>query len=236
MRQIFLDTETTGLDSSLGHRVVEVAAVEVVNRKITGNYYQTYVNPQREIDEGARKVHGLDLDFLSEQRVFPEIIEELILFLSDTELIIHNAPFDLGFLNVEFNLCRLDTVEKYVKSVTDTLVLARNLHPGKRNSLDALCDRYYVDNSNRDLHGALLDSRLLAECYLAMTRGQESLLINNDSELKGEQNDFLDFKASRLILKKANNTELAEHENYLEKMKDFHQGGALWNHNDNEFE
>ncbi|WP_292993847.1 DNA polymerase III subunit epsilon [Nitrosomonas sp.] len=177
MRQIVLDTETTGLEHKLGHRIVEIAAVELCNRQFTGNHFHYYLNPERESDEGALKVHGLTTEFLKDKPRFHEVSKELLNFISDAELIIHNAPFDVGFLNHELGLVNLEKLDNYCLSITDTLKLAKEFHPGKRNNLDALCERYNIDNSKRTLHGALLDAELLAEVYLAMTRGQESLLI-----------------------------------------------------------
>lgn len=177
MRQIVLDTETTGLEHKLGHRIVEIAAVELCNRQFTGNHFHHYLNPERESDEGAIQVHGLTQEFLKDKPRFFEISKELLNFISDAELIIHNAPFDVGFLNHELGLVNLETLDNYCLSITDTLKLAKEFHPGKRNNLNALCERYNIDNSKRTLHGALLDAELLAEVYLAMTRGQESLLI-----------------------------------------------------------
>ena len=177
-RQIILDTETTGLDAALGHRILEVAAVELVDRRLTGNHLHRYINPQRPSDEGALQVHGLTEEFLRDKPKFGEIAPELLDFINGAELVIHNASFDLSFLDNEFGLLKLKRVKEYCPSVVDTLALARELHPGKRNNLDALCDRYQIDNSKRTLHGALLDANLLAEVYLAMTRGQDSLGID----------------------------------------------------------
>lgn len=178
MRQIILDTETTGLSPALGHRIIEVAAVEMVNRRLTGNHYHCYLNPEREIDAGAQQVHGISLEFLQDKPKFAEVSQEFLTFIGGGELVIHNAPFDVGFLDHELSLLSLEPVQSYCAGVIDTLKLAKELHPGQKNNLDALCRRYAVDNSNRTLHGALLDAELLAEVYLAMTRGQESLMID----------------------------------------------------------
>ena len=180
MRQIVLDTETTGLEHKSGHRIVEIAAVEIRNRQLTGNHFHQYLNPECDSDPGALQVHGLTRAFLEDKPRFNEICALFIDFISDAELIIHNAPFDVGFLNHELGLAKQQTLDTYCAEITDTLKLAKELHPGKRNNLDALCERYKVDNSRRTLHGALLDAELLAEVYLAMTRGQESLLIDLD--------------------------------------------------------
>lgn len=177
MRQIVLDTETTGLEHKHGHRIVEIAAVELCNRQFTGNNFHYYLNPERDSDEGALQVHGLTTEFLQDKSKFHEISNEFLSFINDAELIIHNAPFDVGFLNHELDLINLQTLDSYCLLITDTLKLAKELHPGKRNNLDVLCERYHIDNSRRTLHGALLDAELLAEVYLAMTRGQESLFI-----------------------------------------------------------
>lgn len=180
MRQIVLDTETTGLEHKSGHRIVEIAAVEIRNRQLTGNHFHHYLNPERDSDPGALQVHGLTRAFLEDKPRFNEICKLFIDFISDAELIIHNAPFDVGFLDHELGLAKQQPLDIYCAGITDTLKLAKELHPGKRNNLDALCERYKVDNSRRTLHGALLDAELLAEVYLAMTRGQESLLIDLD--------------------------------------------------------
>ncbi|MBI5659434.1 MAG: DNA polymerase III subunit epsilon [Nitrosomonadales bacterium] len=176
MRQIVLDTETTGLDPRLGHRVVEVAAIELCNRKVSERRFHRYLNPEREVESGAAELHGLTLERLQDEPKFAEIAPALLEFIGGAELIIHNAPFDVGFLNKELELAGLPGLGSYCASVTDTLKLAKELHPGKKNNLNALCDRYQINNAHRTLHGAMLDTELLAEVYLAMTRGQESLL------------------------------------------------------------
>lgn len=178
MRQIFLDTETTGLDPAQGHRIIEVAAVEMVNRRFTGNRYHRYLNPDRDIDAGAQAVHGISLERLQGEPRFRDIAREFLDFIAGAELVIHNAPFDIGFLNSELGMLDLGRVADVCESTVDTLKMAKELHPGQRNNLDALCKRYGVDNSNRTLHGALLDAELLADVYMAMTRGQESLVMD----------------------------------------------------------
>ncbi len=177
VRQIVLDTETTGLNPQEGHRVIEIGCVELLNRRLTGRHFHVYINPEREIDAGAVEVHGITNEFLTDKPVFSSIVEDFIKFISDAELVIHNAPFDVGFLNYEFGLLNNGTgiIENY-SSVFDSLTFARKKHPGQRNSLDALCKRYGIDNSHRDLHGALLDAEILADVYLLMTGGQASLL------------------------------------------------------------
>src|SRR6201996_8278980 len=178
MRQLILDTETTGLNARTGDRILELGCVELVNRRLTGNNLHFYINPERESDPGALAVHGLTPEFLSDKPKFAEIADQFRDFVQGAELIIHNAPFDIGFLDAEFALLGLPPVSKQCGEVIDTLVRAKSMFPGKRNSLDALCDRFGISNAHRTLHGALLDSELLAEVYLAMTRGQESLVID----------------------------------------------------------
>lgn len=227
MRQIVLDTETTGLEHKLGHRLVEVAAVELWNRQLTGNHFHYYLNPDRESDEGALQVHGLTTEFLQDKPRFHDISKEFLNFINDAELIIHNAPFDVGFLNHELSLINLKTLDKYCAAITDTLKLAKEFHPGKRNNLDALCERYSIDNSKRTLHGALLDAELLAEVYLAMTRGQESLLIDLEYtetvQLVVENLDSLNLK-----IIEATAEELAQHAMVLEKIAHESNNKCLW--------
>ena len=189
MRQVVLDTETTGLDWSQGHRIIEIGCVEILDRRISKSYFHTYINPSRAIDVGAQQVHGISADFLADKPVFSKIADQFLSYVADAELIIHNAPFDLGFLNAEFEI--LDKNNSPIDgkcSIFDTLTFAREKHPGQRNSLDALCKRYNVDNQNRVLHGALLDANLLAEVYLAMTGGQTSMLLQEDREDSNIQN------------------------------------------------
>ena len=178
MRQVILDTETTGLNPATGDRVIEIGCVELVNRRLTERTFHHYINPERDIDAGAYAVHGLSRAFLSDKPVFAQIAEDLVEFVADAELIIHNAPFDLGFLDNEFALLKRTPFRAHASSVIDTLVNARQMFPGKRNSLDALCERFSISNTHRTLHGALLDAQLLAEVYVAMTRGQEDLTID----------------------------------------------------------
>jgi len=226
MRQIFLDTETTGLYPAQGHRVIEVAAVEVVNRRLTKNHFHFYLNPDREIDQGAQEVHGISLEFLQDKPRFADIADDLIAFIADSELIMHNAPFDVGFLNSEFGLLGLKTVEEITAKVTDTLKIAKEMRPGQRNNLDALCRHFGIDNSKRTLHGALLDAELLADVYMAMTRGQESLMMALD---KPEQLgvDAVPGSNAPLLVKSANADELAAHEEYLTVLAK--SGNCIWN-------
>ena len=228
MRQIILDTETTGLDPSLGHRIIEIAAVEIVNRRFTDRHYHQYVNPEREIEAGAIDVHGITGEFLQDKPKMREVAKEFLDFVSGAELIIHNAPFDVGFLDHELALLELQPISHYSPQITDTLKMAEGLHPGKRNSLDALCERYQIDNSARTLHGALLDARLLAEVYLAMTRGQESLLMDL-GEASSPQMDgaFSEEKLELIVLHPAPE-ELAAHAQQLEDIDKAAKGACLW--------
>jgi DNA polymerase-3 subunit epsilon len=219
VRHIFLDTETTGLYANQGHRIIEIAAIEIVNRRPTNNSFHFYLNPDREIDPAAQEVHGITLDFLQDKPRFTEIASDFIKFIKDATLIIHNAPFDVGFINMEFGLIEKPPIEEAVANIIDTLKMAKDMRPGQRNSLDALCRFYNIDNSQRSLHGALLDAQLLAEVYLAMTRGQEDLMIDfqyNGSDVVGEKNAK---RPTNLFILKADDEELKKHEAYLSKMK-----------------
>ena len=233
MRQIVFDTETTGLEPELGHRIIEIGAIELVNRRRTGRQFHRYLCPDREIDPGALQVHGLTNEFLGGQPRFAEVFEELREFLAGAELIIHNAPFDVAFLDAE--LARLaDTVgplcTRDVCGVLDTLALARQMHPGQRNSLDALCKRYSVDNSHRDLHGALLDADLLLEVYLAMTGGQGALTL--DDHVAAAQTTSGPVRATRpagtLVVLRASEAELAAHEALLRVLDKSSGGRTAW--------
>ena len=219
MRQIVLDTETTGLEVAQGHRIIEIGCVELVNRKLTGNHYHQYINPHRAIDQGALEVHGITSEFLAGKPAFESISAAFMEFVQGAELIIHNAPFDLGFLDSE--LQRLSPSRGSVVdrcTVIDTLVMARSKHPGQRNSLDALCQRYEVDNSQRDLHGALLDAEILADVYLAITGGQTALQLSgsgNDQNGQSRMEPIVRLSGNResLLVIKATPTELTAHEN-----------------------
>ena len=229
MRQIVLDTETTGLDPKQGHRIVEVAAIELVNRKVSDRSFHRYLNPEREIDSGAAEVHGLTLERLQNEPKFAEIAPALLEFIKGAELIIHNAPFDVGFLNKELELAGLPALVNYCPNVIDTLKQAKELHPGKKNNLNALCDRYLIDNSHRTLHGALLDTELLGEVYLAMTRGQDSLLDDGNEELEAQANAYSSDRpqlAVRVML--ANDEELALHARQLTDIDKASKGTCLW--------
>lgn len=228
MRQIILDTETTGLDPGLGHRIVEVAGVEVVNRRITDRAFHAYLNPDRSSDPGALQVHGLTDEFLRDKPRFRDIAKDLLAFVADAELVIHNAPFDVAFLNSELGRLDLGRIEERVTGVTDSLRLAKDLHPGRRNSLDALCERYAVDNSGRTLHGALLDARLLAEVYLAMTRGQEALVIDVSTPAAAREVVIEAAAPVHLRVLHASAEEQREHEAYLEGLAKASKGECLW--------
>ena len=226
MRQVVLDTETTGLDPRQGHRIIEVAAIELNGRKVSERRFHRYLNPERDIDEGAAAVHGLTLDRLQDEPRFAEIAPALLEFIDGAELIIHNAPFDMGFLNAELTLAGLSTLDN---PVMDTLKFAKELHPGKKNNLNALCDRYLIDNSHRTLHGALLDTELLAEVYLAMTRGQESLLGEETSAEDGVQfsaNGEAICLSVRVL--PASEEELALHQVQLADIEKASKGACVW--------
>ena len=234
MRQIVLDTETTGLEVAQGHRIIEIGCVELVNRKLTGNHYHQYINPHRAIDQGALEVHGITSEFLADKPAFEAISGAFMEFVQGAELIIHNAPFDLGFLDNE--LQRLSPSKGSVVdrcTVIDTLVMARSKHPGQRNSLDALCQRYEVDNSQRDLHGALLDAEILADVYLAITGGQTALQLSgsgNDQNGQSRMEPIVRLSDNResLLVIKATPTELTAHESQLEAIAAVSGGKVLW--------
>ena len=229
MRQIVLDTETTGLDPKQGHRIVEVAAIELSNRKVSERSVHRYLNPEREIDAGAAEVHGLTLERLQDEPKFSEIAPALLEFISGAELIIHNAPFDVGFLNKELELAGLPALSSYCPSVIDTLKQAKELHPGKKNNLNALCDRYQIDNSHRTLHGALLDTELLGEVYLAMTRGQDSLLGDGGDEQEEQDAVMLgDMPRVPIRVLLATDEELALHAQQLLAIDKASKGSCLW--------
>ena len=221
MRQIALDTETTGISTDEGHRIIEIGCIEIENRRITGNEFHCYLNPEREIDEGATRVHGLTLEKLSNEPLFKEVAKDFLNFVTGAELIIHNAAFDVGFLNKEISLLEWDesSIEEHAL-VMDTLKMAREMHPGKKNSLDALCSRYEIDRSMRQVHGALIDADLLAKVYLAMTGGQDALdldqpvLISQERQTKNKENKNISLK-----VQKASIDELSEHEDFLSMMK-----------------
>ncbi|MFS2027850.1 DNA polymerase III subunit epsilon [Massilia sp. GER05] len=228
MRQIVLDTETTGLNPRTGDRIIEVGCVEIFNRKLTGNNFHRYINPERDSDEAALAVHGLTTEFLSDKPKFHEIAHELREFVQGAEIIIHNAPFDLAFLNHEFERMGLPPFVEHCSNVIDTLVHAKELHPGKRNSLDALCDRYGISNAHRKLHGALLDSELLADVYLAMTRGQNTLSMDVEVETGGGGIVLEAGPLGEILVLPAAADELAEHENVLAALDKGVKGECVW--------
>ena len=235
MRQIILDTETTGLRVEDGNRILEIAAVEMVNRKLSppDRHLHRYINPGRDSEEGALNVHGLTTSFLADKPKFADIAQEFIEFVRDAELIIHNAPFDVGFLNMELGRLGLGKITDYVSGIIDTLKEAKELFPGKRNNLDALCDRYEVDRSARTLHGALIDCELLSEVYLCMTRGQDSLLMDfvaADDAGSAHEAALGLAKVARgpLRVRAATAAELAEHAAYLDGLDKAVKGSCLW--------
>ena len=232
MRQIFLDTETTGFNANVAQnpdRMVEIGCVELVNRKLTGNNLHFYLNPERDSEEGALRVHGLTTEFLSDKPKFAAVAQALLDFVADAEIIIHNAPFDIAFLDAELARVGHQPFRKYVGSVVDTLVMAKEMFPGKRNSLDALCDRLEVDNSGRTLHGALLDAELLADVYINMTRGQDALLMDAGSpDEAGVVAVQIDLRGFILPVVAANAQELSGHDDVLVQIDKSSGGKTLW--------
>jgi DNA polymerase-3 subunit epsilon len=232
MRQIILDTETTGLDPAQGHRIIEIGCVELVNRRLTGNHYHQYLQPDREIDAGAFDVHGISNEFLIDKPRFSDVADEFLDFIKGAELIIHNAPFDIGFINAELVwLGRSHGTVADHCAVVDTLALARKLHPGQKNNLDALCKRYQIDNSRRDLHGALLDAEILADVYLAMTGGQASLSLDSGQDTGQASRQairHLDSARPRLKVIQATAAEQAAHERRLDALDKASGGTCVW--------
>lgn len=227
LRQIVLDTETTGLNARMGDRVVEIGCIELLDRRLTENRFHTYLNPERDSDPGAERVHGLSREFLSDKPRFAEVAKDFLDYVRGAELVIHNAAFDVEFLDRELELAGLGRLADCSVGVIDTLARARELHPGKKNTLDALCERYGIDNSRRTLHGALLDASLLAEVYLAMTRGQESLIVEIDAPAALEGGTAA-FDAAGLAVLRATPEELDEHEKILAGIDKDSRGGTLW--------
>ena len=229
MRQIFLDTETTGLSAENGDRIIEIGCVELFNRKLTGNNKHFYLNPGRDSHEDALKVHGISNEFLRDKPRFEVVADELLDYLRHAEIIIHNAQFDVGFLNKELELIGMPRFHEFVASVTDTLKMAKEMYPGKRNSLDALCDRLGVDNSGRTLHGALLDAELLADVYINLTRGQDALLIDvAGGESAAGASDRIDLSGFELPVLAANDQEAAAHEELLAQLDKASGGKTVW--------
>ena len=231
MKQVVLDTETTGLDPTQGHRIIEIGCVEIEDRKLTGRNFQVYLNPKREIDEAAIEVHGLTPEFLSDKPEFSEIYQEFCNFVEDSEVIIHNAPFDTAFIDSELSKLMLqkNKLTDYC-TILDTLVLARDKHPGQRNSLDALCKRYDINNSHRDLHGALLDAEILADVYLAMTSGQSSLSLREDRNINQKEgfSQRTRFKAANILVHRASIEELDAHNTRLKDIHKKSEEGCMW--------
>lgn len=231
LRQVVLDTETTGINPKEGHKIIEIGCVELLNRRLTQNRFHVYLNPDREIDAGAIEVHGITNEFLQDKPRFADVVNDFMAFTKDAELIIHNAPFDVGFLNHELSLLQNNngSVENN-STVFDTLAFARKKHPGARNSLDALCKRYGIDNSHRDLHGALLDAEILAEVYLIMTGGQASLLDEGDDLNGSSQQQIIRLSSDRPRLKVINcsDEELTSHQLRLEKIAKASGGNCVW--------
>lgn len=229
MRQVFLDTETTGLSPDQGDRIIEIGCVEMVNRKLTGNNKHFYVNPGRDSHEEALKVHGITTEFLSDKPKFEAVADELLDYIKGANVVIHNAPFDLGFLNKEMQLLGRPVFKQFVASVTDSLAMAKEMYPGKRNGLDALCDRLGVDNSGRTLHGALLDAELLADVYINLTRGQDALLIDAPAASEaGNHQVKVDLRTFNLAVVLATGPESVAHEEVLKQIDKSSGGKTVW--------
>lgn len=228
MRQIVLDTETTGIEPKEGHRIIEIGCVEMINRRLTGRTYHRYINPERVVEDEAISVHGITNEFLADKPLFADIQDEFIEFIRGADLVIHNAVFDVGFMDHEFGLNGHNERIKDFCQVTDTLALARKKHPGQKNNLDALCRRYGIDNSHRELHGALLDSEILADVYLILTGGQKNLLLAGDDEGEGGAEPIrrIDMSQFNLTVRKAAEVELSEHQAYINKLDK--KGGSIW--------
>ncbi len=228
MRIVVLDTETTGLNAGLGDRIVELGCIEVLNRRVTGNHFHRYINPERESEIGALKVHGITNEFLQDKPKFREVAAEFLDYIQGVELVIHNAAFDVEFLNLELGKLGLPPIAAHCSGVVDSLALARELHPGKKNSLDALCERYQVDHAHRTLHGALLDASLLAEVYLAMTRGQDSLAIELDRPRSALAMPVAPGERPQLIVIRPSEDELAEHVRLLADIEAENKTQCVW--------
>jgi len=228
-RQVVLDTETTGLSAKLGDRIIEIGCVEILDRRISERVFHTYLNPEREVELGATRVHGLTREDLLSKPKFPEVAKAFLDFVAGAELIIHNADFDVEFLDLELGRARLGALKEHVGTITDTLFMSRELNPGRKASLDALCERYGINNTHRTLHGALLDARLLADCYLAMTRGQESLMMELETPAAAAAaHAALQVDVSSLIVVPALPEEIVLHEQVLDSIDKEAKGGSLW--------
>jgi len=239
MRQIVLDTETTGLEPKEGHRIIEIGCVEMVDRKLTGNNFHQYLQPDREIDAGAIEVHGITNEFLADKPRFEDMVEDFVSYVQGAQLVIHNAPFDIGFINHELKLCEYGTQAADLCSVLDTLAMARKIHAGQKNNLDALCKRYEIDNTHRELHGALLDAEILADVYLAMTGGQVTLSLGGDTDSGngvGQVEQIRRFAEDRPRLRviRADSEETAQHQARLEAIAKALGGPSVWEQLENQ--
>tara|TARA_B100000029_G_scaffold467750_1_gene504209 strand:+ start:2596 stop:3288 length:693 start_codon:yes stop_codon:yes gene_type:complete len=230
MRQIILDTETTGISVESGHRVIEIGMVEIIDRRLTGNDFQAYLNPERKIDPATIPIHGLTDEFISDKPLFKDVASEFLSYIENSEVIMHNAPFDSSFINNEFALTGISKRLEDLCDIVDSLVLAREKHPGQRNSLDALCSRYEVNTSSRELHGALIDAKLLANVYLLMTGGQAGFFGSNNSEKDQDniQSSAFDFSNRKIIAVKSNKAETKSHDEYLKKLSKFSKKDLNW--------
>ena len=229
-RQIILDTETTGLDVTRNHKIIEIGCIELIDRKFTGKKFHQYLNPNREIDQGAISIHGITNEFLKGKPLFKDVKDDLLKFIDGSELIIHNAPFDIGFLEHEYKKAKHPVILSDLCKIFDTLLYARRLHPGQKNNLDALCKRYSVDNSSRDFHGALLDARILSDVYLSMTGGQISFDLSKDNGNKGLGNNINEKNSSgEFIVRAATEEELRDHKELCEIINDASNGRCIWN-------
>jgi DNA polymerase-3 subunit epsilon len=227
-RQVILDTETTGLDVSRNHKIIEIGCIEIIDRKYTGKKFHEYLNPKRQIDQGALSVHGITNEFLEDKPLFEDIKDSLLNFINGSELIIHNAPFDIGFLEHEYKKSRHKIEIEKICKIFDSLIYARKLHPGQKNSLDALCKRYNVDNSSRDFHGALLDARILGDVYLAMTGGQTSFNLGNGKVAEKKKNNT-EKLSGEYIVQFASDDELREHNELISEIDSVSSGKCIWN-------
>lgn len=236
MRQIVLDTETTGLSPEQGHRIIEIGCVEMVNRRLTGEVYHVYLNPEREVDKGAQRVHGISNAFLQDKPLFHEVVEEFKQFIKGAQLVIHNAPFDVGFLQHEFKLLKDKSWTDLRKhcEIIDTLEIARKKHPGQRNNLDALCKRYQINNQHRELHGALLDAEILADVYLVMTGGQSKLNLETNTQSQRHETTAESSVMQKydLALVLANEDEVNAHQQFLKKMQEKYSVEPVWSKQD----
>jgi len=230
MRQIFLDTETTGLSAENGDRIIEIGCVELLHRKLTGNNLHFYLNPERDSHEDALRVHGITNEFLKDKPKFAQVVDQFLEYIAGAEVIIHNAPFDVSFLNKELALQGRQPFTTFVDGITDTLVMAKEMFPGKRNSLDSLCDRLEVDNSGRTLHGALLDAELLADVYINMTRGQDALLmeVESNSDEQTRTTEYVDLSSFQLPVISASEQEMSQHADVLAQLDKSSAGSTVW--------